>query len=78
MDNIQRYNDNKTTENKEQGIEQREIFTPRKNIGDSGGTVRGKTRCWLRMILELLPIERIFHAKQKIKLLAEGDGTKAY
>ena len=64
--------------NKEQGIEQREIFTLRKNMGESGGTVRGKTRCWLRMIYELLPIERIFHAKKKIKLPAEGDSAKAY
>lgn len=46
-------------------LEQREIFTQRKNIGDSGGTVRGKTYCWLRMTYELLPVERIFHAKQK-------------
>ena len=47
-------------------------------MGESGGTVRGKTRCWLRMIYELLPIERIFHAKQKIKLPAQGDRAKAY
>ena len=45
-------------------LEHREIFTQRKNIGDSGGTVRGKTCCWLRMTYELLPVERIFHAKQ--------------
>ena len=56
------------TKNKEQGIEQREIFTLRKNIGESGGSVKIKTRRML-MIYELLPIERIFHAKQKIKLL---------
>lgn len=47
-------------------------------MGESDGTVRGKTHCWLRMIFELLPIERIFHAKQKIKLPAEGDRAKAY
>lgn len=47
-------------------------------MSESDGAVRGKTRCWLRMIYELFPIERIFHAKQKIKLLAEGDSTKAY
>ena len=78
MDNIQRYNDNKTTENKEQGIEQREIFTPRKNIGESDGSVKIKTRRLLLMIYELPPIERIIHAKQKIKLPAEGDRAKAY
>ena len=64
--------------NKEQGIEQREIFTLRKNMGESDGSVRGKTRCWLRMTEELLPIERIFHAKKKIKLPAEGDSAKTY
>ena len=63
---------------KEKGIEQREIFTPRKNIGKSGGSVKIKTRCWLRVIFELPSIERIFHAKQKIKLPAEGDRAKAY
>ena len=47
-------------------------------MGESDGTVRGKTRCWLRMTEELLPIERIFHAKQKIELLAEGDRAKTY
>ena len=64
--------------NKEQGIEQREIFTMRKNMSESDGAVRGKTRCWLRMIYELLHIERILHAKQKIKLPAEGDRAKTY
>ena len=53
-------------------------ITPRKNIGKSGGSVKIKTRCWLRIIYELLPVERIFHAKQKIKLPAEGDRAKAY
>mgnify|MGYP004487836035 FL=1 len=38
--------------------------------------MRGKTRCWRRMTYELLPVERIFHAKQKIKVLAEGDRAK--
>ena len=47
-------------------------------MGESDGTVRGKTRCCLRMIFELLHIERIFHAKQKIELLAEGDRAKTY
>lgn len=47
-------------------------------MGESDGSVKIKTRRLLLMIYELLPIERIFHAKQKIKLLAEGDGTKAY
>lgn len=47
-------------------------------MGESDGTVRGKTRCWLQMIYELLPIERIFHTKKKIKLLAEGDSAKTY
>ena len=58
----------KTAKNKEPSIEQREIFTPRKNMGESDGSVRGKTRCWQRMIFELPPIERIFHAKKENKI----------
>ena len=68
----------KQQKNKEPCIEQREIFTPRKNIGESDGSVKIKTRRLLRMIYELPPIERIIHAKQKIKLLAEGDRAKTY
>ena len=38
--------------------------------------MRGKVCCWLRMTYELLPVERIFHAKQKIKVLAKDDRAK--
>lgn len=38
--------------------------------------MRGKTRYWRRMTYELLPVERIFHAKQKIKVLAKDDRAK--
>lgn len=47
-------------------------------MGESDGSVKIKTRRMLRMTEELLPIERIFHAKKKIKLPAEGNRAKTY